>query len=135
MTRFLTQKKVLRIHKAQIERFGGSSGIRDLGLLKSALAMPQTSFGGTYLHTDYYAMAAAYLFHIVSNHPFVDGNKRTGMVAAVTFLGLNGYWFNEKDSSEIDIALESLVMSVACGETEKDEIAAFFRKHCPPVQI
>ena len=134
MIQFLTQEEVLRVHETQIERHGGSSGIRDLGLLESALAMPQVSFGGTYLHTDIYAMAAAYLFHIVSNHPFVDGNKRTGMVAALTFLDINGYWFDEKNVSKIDTALESLVLSVACGETGKDEIAAFFRKHCPPTQ-
>jgi death-on-curing protein len=78
--------------------------------------------------------AAAYLFHIVSNHPFVDGNQRTGTVAALTFLDLNGYWFDDKGGKDLDDALESLVLSVACGETGKDEIAAFFRKHCPPSQ-
>jgi death-on-curing protein len=134
MTNFLTQEEVLRAHEAQIERFGGSSGIRDVGLLKSALAMPQASFGGVYLHGDHYAMAAAYLFHIVSNHPFVDGNKRTGMVAALTFLDMNGYWFKATDENELDTALESLVLSVACGETGKDEITAFFRKYCPPTR-
>ena len=134
MPKFLNTKRALQIHESQIELFGGSSGIRDLGLLESALAMPQASFGGTYLHTDIYAMAAAYLFHIVSNHPFVDGNKRTGMVAALTFLDINGYWFDEKNVSKIDTALESLVLSVACGETGKDEIAAFFRKLCPPAR-
>ena len=77
-------------------------------------------------------MSAAYLFHIVSNHPFVDGNKRTGTVAALTFLDLNGYWFDDKGGKDLDDALESLVLSVACGEMGKDEIAAFFRKHCPP---
>jgi len=120
-------------HERQIARYGGSTGIRDIGLLESALAMPQASFGGTYLHTDHYAMAAAYLFHIVSNHPFIDGNKRTGMVAALTFLDMNGYWFNEKAEKNLDAALEELVLSVARGETEKDEIVAFFRQHCPPI--
>ena len=133
MTQFLTQDEVLLAHATQIERHGGSSGIRDMGLLESALAMPRASFGGIYLHGDIYAMAAAYLFHIVSNHPFVDGNKRTGTVAALTFLDLNGYWFDVKDDFNIDTALETLVLSVACGETGKEEIAAFFRKHCPPV--
>ena len=134
MTLFLTHEEVLRAHETQIARYGGSTGIRDLGLLESALAMPSASFGGSYLHADIYAMAAAYLFHIVSNHPFVDGNKRTGTVAALTFLDMNGYWFNERSESELDDALESLVLSVACGETGKDEVAAFFRKHCPPVE-
>jgi death-on-curing protein len=133
MTHFLSQEEVLRAHEDQIERYGGSTGIRDIGLLESALAMPSASFGGTYLHADVYAMAAAYLVHIVSNHPFIDGNKRTGTVAALTFLDLNGYWFSKKNESDLDDALEALVLSVACGETGKDKIAAFFRKHCPPV--
>ena len=126
MTLFLTQEEVLRAHETQIARYGGSTGIRDLGLLESALSMPEASFGGTYLHADHYAMAAAYLFHIVSNHPFLDGNKRTGTATALFFLTLNGI-----DHDIDDDALESLVLSVACGETGKDEIAAFFRKHCP----
>jgi death-on-curing protein len=134
MTIFLTKEEVVRVHETQIERFGGSTGIRDLGLLESALAMPQTSFGGTFVHADIYEMAAAYLFYIVSNHPFVDGNKRTGMVAALTFLDINGYWFDEKDTSQLDTDMESLVLSVARGETDKDDIAEFFRKHCPPAQ-
>jgi death-on-curing protein len=132
MTQFLTQEEVLLTHETQIARYGGSTGIRDMGLLASALAMPQTSFGGTYLHSDHYEMAAAYLFHIVSNHPFIDGNKRTGTVAALTFLDMNGYWFGEKDIDMLDDALEALVLSVASGETRKDEIATFFRKYCPP---
>ena len=128
MPQFLKTHRVLQIHESQIELFGGSSGIRDLGLLESALAMPQASFGGTYFHTDLYEMAAAYLFHIVSNHPFLDGNKRTGTATALLFLTLNGI-----DHDIDDDALTSMVMSVACGETDKDEIVAFFRKHCPPV--
>jgi len=134
MTLFLTQEEVLYAHETQIARYGGSTGIRDLGLLESALATPQSTFGGVLLHADHYEMAAAYLFHIVSNHPFVDGNKRTGTVAAITFLDLNGYWFNEKNEKELDDALEALVLSVASGETGKNEIAAFFRQHCPPSQ-
>jgi len=89
--------------------------------------MPKASFGGTYLHADIYEMAATYLFHIVSNHPFLDGNKRTGTAATLIFLKLNGV------DHDIDIdALEALVMSVANSETNKEEIATFFRKHCPP---
>ena len=129
MPQFLKIHRVLQIHESQIELFGGSSGIRDRGLLESALAMPQASFGGTYLHPDIHAMAAAYLFHIVSNHPFIDGNKRTGTAVALFFLKLNGI-----DPDIEDTALESLVLSVACGETNKDAIAAFFRKHCPPAE-
>ncbi|MBI3855807.1 MAG: Fic family protein, partial [Planctomycetes bacterium] len=73
---FLSTESVQRIHEDQIQRYGGSLGIRDMGLLESAVAMPQAGSGGQYFHTDLYEMAAAYLFHLVKNHPFVDGNKR-----------------------------------------------------------
>ena len=75
---FLCLGEVVEIPRDQIERYGGSPGIRDLGLLQSALAMPAAGFGGRYLHTDLFEMSAAYLFHITQNHPFADGNKRTG---------------------------------------------------------
>lgn len=83
---FLTVDEVLELHLEQIELFGGSAGARDLNLLESAVAQPSQQFGGEYLHEDVPAMAAAYLFHIVSNHPFIDGNKRTGTDAAIVFL-------------------------------------------------
>ncbi len=130
MPNFVSKEEVLYAHETQIALYGGSTGIRDLGLLDSALAMPKAMFGGVYLHADAFAMAAAYLFHIVSNHPFVDGNKRTGTVAALTFLKLNGFWF--PGELDFDAALESLVLSVACGETDKAAVAAFFREHCVP---
>lgn len=88
---FLELADILDIHQDQIERYGGAPGIRDLNLLQSAAAMPEASFGGVYLHSSIHEMAAAYLFHIVQNHPFTDGNKRTGTVAAVVFLKLNGF--------------------------------------------
>ncbi len=87
---FLTLSEVLEIHKAQIEAHGGSDGVRDLGLLESALAVPQASFGGAFLHAAPFEMAAAYAFHIAENQPFVDGNKRTALAAALIFLELNG---------------------------------------------
>ena len=79
---FLTVDDVIAIHGDQVFRFGGAIGVRDSGLLASAVAMPAAMFGGQFLHKDLYEMAAAYLFHIVSNHPFFDGNKRTGALAA-----------------------------------------------------
>ena len=78
---FLDLDFVLRIHLSLIERYGGEPGVRDIGLLHSAIAMPQASFGGEFLHEDLFEKAAAYLFHIVQNHPFMDGNKRTGAAA------------------------------------------------------
>jgi death-on-curing protein len=122
---FLSLAEVLEIHRDQIERYGGGSGIRDLGLLQSALAMPAAGFGGRYLHTDLFEMAAAYLFHITQNHPFIDGNKRTGVVAAIVFLFLNSI---EVDTDEKE--LERIVLSVAEGKVGKDAVAEFFRKNC-----
>ena len=86
--------------------------------------MPAMRFGGELLHKDIYEMASAYLFHIVQNHPFIDGNKRVGTVAAVVFLAINGI----KLEAEPD-ELAALVLSVACGDAKKTEIAAFLRKN------
>ena len=100
--------------------------VRDLNLLESAIAQPQATHGGNPLHGDPFEMAAAYLFHIVQNHPFVDGNKRTGAVAAMVFLDLNGV---EVDAPEGN--LYDLTMSVATGRSGKNKVAAFFREHSP----
>ena len=74
---FLSVENVIEIHADQIHRYGGSLGIRDVGLLNSALGMPKAGFGNQYLHAGLFEMGAAYLYHIVQNHPFIDGNKRT----------------------------------------------------------
>lgn len=86
---FLDIDHAMRLHRSLIEAYGGSEGIRDVGLLHSALAVPRASFGGEFLHQDLFEMAAAYLYHIVQNHPFIDGNKRTGAAAAIIFLSMN----------------------------------------------
>jgi death-on-curing protein len=119
---FLTLAEVLEIHQDQLSRYGGRSGIRDLGLLKSAMAMPQAGMGEEYFHADIVEMAAAYLFHIVRNHPFVDGNKRSGTIAALVFLALNGV---EVDAEESEF--EQLVRRVAEDKAEKNDIAEFLR--------
>ena len=119
---FLQAADVLRLHRQQIERFGGRPEIRDVGLLQSAIAQPQATFGGKFLLADIYEMAAAYLFHISSNHPFVDGNKRTAVASAAVFLATNGYRIIANESE-----FEVLVMSVARGESQKPKIAQFFR--------
>ena len=121
---FLTLEEVLAIHHDQIERYGGMAGIRDVGLLESALAAPQAGFGDQYFHRDALEMAAAYLYHLVQNHPFIDGNKRVGAAAALTFLELNG--IKTKIPSQ---ALVDLVLSVAQGTLEKNAIAVFFNAH------
>jgi death-on-curing protein len=119
---FLTLDEVLEIHRDQLERYGGADGIRDLGLLQSALAQPQATFGGQFLHADLFEMAAAYLFHLVQNHAFVDGNKRVGAVAALVFLRMN-----DQDLKITNAELESLVLSVAQGQADKAAIRTFFR--------
>lgn len=121
---FLGLDEVLEIHNDQIKRYGGIPGARDIGLLKSAIAMPAACFGGDYLHTDIYEMAAAYLYHIVRNHPFVDGNKRTGAVASVVFLLMNGIEVNAEEGS-----FERMVLSAAEGKIDKAAIAQFFRNN------
>lgn len=122
---FLSLEDVLEMHLDQIRRYGGSAEVRDMALLESALAMPQATFEGHHLHQDIYLMAAAYFFHIVQNHPFVDGNKRTGAVAAVVFLALNGI-----DVCASEDEFESLVWAAATGRTDKEAIASFFRQYC-----
>ncbi len=121
---FLALDEVVEIHRDQIERYGGKPGIRDIELLQSAVAMPAAGHAADYLHSDIYEMAAAYLFHIIRNHPFVDGNKRTGAVAAVVFLMMNGIELHAAEDS-----FDGMVRSVAEGKMDKAKAASFFRKH------
>ena len=121
---FLTSAEIIEIHDYQIEHFGGGEGLRDIELLKSAIGMPSATFGGKYLHPTVLEMAAACLYHLVENHPFVDGNKRVGAMAALIFLDLNGYDF---DASDADFT--AVVLKVASGEMMKSEISMFLRQH------
>ena len=122
---FLTLDEVLGIHADQIRRYGGLPGLRDLGLLQSALAMPETTFDDEFLHGTVFEMAAAYLFHLARNHPFVDGNKRTALMSALVFLGLNGQRLDAESG-----ALYELVDGVAAGSVDKAEVSVFFRRDC-----
>ena len=115
---FLDVDDVLDIHATQLEIFGGSAGLRDRGLLESALAQPEASFDGQLVHGGLFAMVAAYLFHIVSNHPFIDGNKRAGLLAAIVFLDVNGIAIDHPSED-----LYELTMGVAEGRIEKSAIA------------
>lgn len=124
---FLTGHDGIDIHQRQIQIHGGQDGLRDEGLLLSALAMPQTAFFGEYAHSDIYEMAAAYWFHIVMDHPFVDGNKRTGTAAAIIFLGLN----------DIELAIDNqtlveFTLCLAQGQKTKHQIAIFLKEHVQP---
>ncbi len=120
---FLDLERVLRTHLDLIGHYGGAEGVRDVGLLHSAIAMPQASFGGELLHKDLFEMAAAYLYHIVQNHPFMDGNKRTGAACAIIFLAINGIELQGDEEGLVDLTL-----AVAQGQAGKKQIAEFFRK-------
>ena len=107
---------IIAIHDEQLEQFGGPSGLRDRGLLESALARPLNQYA--YGKDDLAALAAAYGFGLAKNHPFVDGNERTALLAIVTFLGLNGREFT---ASEAEAAVTML--GVASGEIDEEELA------------
>lgn len=119
---FLTLSEVIEIHSDQLQRYGGLGGIRDMGLLSSAVAMPYASFHGNFLHTDIFEIAAAYAFHICKNHPFIDGNKRTALASALVFLEMNG--ISLTDPSDI---LYDAMMSIAAGELSKAEFAGILK--------
>jgi len=121
---FLSVDVVLRIHQRVIEEFGGDPGLRDRGLLESAVAMPQSTFAGSYLHVELAEKAAAYHFHLCSNHPFVDGNKRTAVAAAEVFLLANGFELGASDDE-----LEETTLGVAEGRLSKERVIEFFKKH------
>lgn len=117
---FLTLDEVLSLHAEQIRLFGGKSGIRDLGFLLPATGSVEATFDGAFLHETIFSMAAAYLYGICRNHPFLDGNKRTAVAAALTFLEMNGI---EVDADED--AFYDLVIGVAEGRVSKASITVF----------
>jgi death-on-curing protein len=121
---FLSVDEVLEIHHEQIELYGGSLGLRDAGALESAIATPMATFDAEYLHATIPAMAAAYLFHIAQNHPFIDGNKRAGAKAALVFLEVNG-WESTFDGDR----LEETVLGVAAGVIRKPDLTLLLEKN------
>lgn len=121
--RFLTVEEVLEIHSDQLRRYGGGEGLRDEGLLRSAVAAPRSSFSGEFLHQDLHAMAAAYLYHITANHPFVDGNKRCGVAAALIFMELHGWELTATQDELVEAGL-----GVARGDWDKARVTEFLRR-------
>jgi len=119
----LNTEQVQQIHAAAIRLYGGSHGLRDAALLQSATAAPQASFGGKSTLADTVEIAAAYLYYLCSNHPFVDGNKRVALGACLVFLELNGYQ-PAPDGED----WENLTLAVAAGLLNREEIAATLRK-------
>jgi death-on-curing protein len=121
---FITLDEVLSLHEVQIRLFGGSSGVRDLGLLQSAMGNAEATFRGAFLNETIFEMAAAYLHGICRNHPFVDGNKRTAAATALTFLDMN-----EIDIEAQEDELYDLVIGVAEGRISKAAVAVFLQDH------
>lgn len=107
----------------QLESYGGATGIRDRGLLESAVMMPQASFGGDYVHAGVFEMAAAYAFHISENQPFVDGNKRTALVSALVFLD-----WHQIEISDPQGELYGAMISLAQKTLDKEGFATLFQK-------
>lgn len=125
---FLSIEQVERIHREQIAAFGGADGVRDRGALESAVAMPSAQFFGKYAHEDLFEMAAAYAFHIAKNHPFVDGNKRAGLAAALIFLVMNGVFVPHSRRGKLFEAM----MKTAESKLEKKGLAKIFRRLAVP---
>ncbi len=124
---FLTLDEVLALHADQIGRYGGRPGIRDVALLESALAMPQATYGGRWLHESLPEMAGAYLFHLVQAHAFLAGNKRIGLMTVLVFLGLNSLSLQATSDELVD-----LVAGVATRRVSKAEVAVFVQQHTRP---
>ena len=115
---FLTVAEVEALHDEQLRLFGGLAGIRDRAALESAVGMPIVTFGGELLHPTAFDAAAAYAYHLAENHPFVDGNKRTALNAALVFLGLNGW-----DVDDPDERLYEAMIEMASGHGSKQRLA------------
>ena len=122
----LTVEIVREIHAEAIRRFGGSDGVRELALLESAVAAPQASFGGRSPYRDMAEVAAAYLFYLCKNHPFIDGNKRAALGACLVFLRLNGI-----EPKPDGPAWEELTLAVAASAIDRDEATRRLRKLLP----
>lgn len=123
MTVYLSLEQVLDLHRLQVRRFGGSPGLRDRGGLEAALARPHATFGGEDLHPDVAAKAAALMHSLVSNHPFVDGNRRVGAHAGVLLLAVNDVEPTFSASELVEVTL-----AVARGEVSGEALAIWFRQ-------
>lgn len=119
----LTVDIVIEIHAVAIQEFGGSEGLRDRNLLESAVATPQSSFGGKSPYSDAIEIAAAYLFYLCKNHPFIDGNKRTALGACLVFLQLNQIQPHPDHDD-----WEKLVINIASSEFNREEVTQALRK-------
>lgn len=120
---FLTVDEVLELHSLQLANYGGLPGIRDRGLIESAVMMSQASFGGFFVHANTYEMAAAYAFHIAENQPFIDGNKRTGLAAALVFLDWHQIEINDPNED-----LYKAMIDLSSKNLDKPGLAVLFQR-------
>ena len=123
-TKFIPTELVLTIHADLLQRYGGQRGLRDRGLLESALAQPKMTFSGKEVHKTVFDKAAAYGFHVCSNHPFIDGNKRVAFVLMDIFLQRNGW---EIQASEEEAY--SMMVSLASGKLSKAQLSSWLKNH------
>jgi death-on-curing protein len=124
MIRYLTLIEILELHRQILEQSGGALGMRDIGLLESAIAQPRMTFDGEDLYPSLLDKAAALGFSLIMNHPFVDGNKRTGHAATETFLVLNGLEINASVDEQ-----EGVVLAIASGVLGREEFAEWLQQH------
>lgn len=127
-TSYLTLEQILVIHEDQIERYGGTSGLRSLELLESALFRPQSTFNGIDLYKSIFEKAAALMHSLILNHPFVDGKKRTGMVASLVFLEINGCTVQTKQEILVQVALD-----VAAKKWDIEKITEWLQSNCTKI--
>ena len=125
---FLSLDEVLDLHAEQLARFGGSPGVRDQRALESAVATPQSTFDGQFLHDGVFKMAAAYAYHIAEAQAFVDGNKRTALNAALVFLDLNGWTVIDPE-----MRLYEAMIGFATHALDKDGMAQLLRELASPL--
>jgi len=122
--KYLTAEQVLFIHSRIIDETGGAHGVRDIGLLQSAVGRPRATFGGSDLYPDIFRKTAALAESLARNHPFMDGNKRTAMASASLFLSMNGFRLETGQKELVRFAID-----LAVGNVTPDQAAVWFRKH------
>jgi death-on-curing protein len=124
MIRYLTLAEVLKLHRQVMEQSGGGLGLRDMGLLESAVNQPRMTFGEQDLYPTLIHKASALCFSIVMNHPFIDGNKRTGQAAMETFLVLNGFEISVSTDEQ-----EPIILNLASGELRRDAFTEWLQQN------
>ena len=129
MTRYLTLTEVLELHHRVIKQSGGTAGLRDLGALESAIAQPRMTFGCVDLYPTVVEKSSALGFSLVKNHPFVDGNKRTGHAAMEVFLVLNGLEINASVEEQ-----ENVILALASSEIEREKFTEWLRTHIQEIK-